>query len=79
MKRRVVALSGHSHRQKGQQRQEPKSSILAGNRLRLMVTTLMGREWFPGGPYNQSRRGSIPRRSISFNIPNIYSLIKRSF
>lgn len=22
-----------------------------------------GRDWFPGGPYNRSGRGSIPRRS----------------
>jgi hypothetical protein len=24
---------------------------------------LAGRDWFPGGPYNHSGRGSIPRRS----------------
>jgi hypothetical protein len=28
-----------------------------------VLAILMGRDWFPGGPYNHPRRGSTPLRS----------------
>jgi hypothetical protein len=63
--RRELVPAGHRIAASGDYNEQgPESSCsLARTRIRGRGDSFMGRDWFPGGLYNHSGRGSIPRRS----------------
>jgi len=65
MRRDLVPVSDESPWQEPQKEGSIASKSLA--RWKAMEPwRFMGRDWFPGGPYSPSGRGSIPRRSTCF-------------
>ena len=64
MRRELVPAGHRIAASGGYNVQGPESSCsLARTRIRGRGDSFVGRNWFPGGPYNHSGRGSTPRRS----------------
>jgi hypothetical protein len=66
--RRVSASADHRSKSPSVEARKSKVPLLGDNRWRdssngTVAIVWAGRDWFPGGPYNHSGRGSIPRRS----------------
>ena len=63
MRRELVPVSLESPWQ-GPQKARPRYLPLIVGAIQITGPwRFVGRDWFPGGPYNRSGRGSIPRRS----------------
>gem|GEM_PF-5021668 len=76
--RRVLAPACHMIAAgRGSNRKALGLAFVGTIRPKALAISLMGREWFPGGPYNQSRRGSIPRRSTFFYYNKFELIVKR--
>lgn len=64
--RRVLASADHRSKSPSVEARKSKVPLLGDNRWRDSssgTVAIMGRVWYPGGLYNPSGRGSIPRRS----------------
>lgn len=68
MRRALVLVSVESPWQGPQKASPIASESLARCKAMGRGDSFMGRDWFPGGPYNHPGRGSIPRRSTFLKI-----------